>query len=338
MLTVRQGRHLKKILNRRGYVSATEAWNLQMNTVQSMPASKQALYAIASPDAILDYVLNKMQSPENRNWSLVNNQQVRYEKLRGLDGGVLDNIEQCMDDHDPIDLTEWDDDLIQEWDVVRIPHEELPGRFWCFKKDTLATWRQINPDKNPRTNAVWTPAQRAIIDANVPIVIADEDLPVEVEEEVDPEVLQFTQEFGTKPIDKFKVQVPKNDSLQEVANPTTAIMIRKDGRIENWSSLPIWLKRKLTDPQVYGKYRVRVDDMCKIKVYSTNAVGQIETWDYRGSVPEVLFQNIPEQESFGEYLTFGLLPVAGPKRILNWAASGLPNFSIWVGLYDGLDW
>lgn len=88
--------------------------------------------------------------------------------------------------------------------------------------------------------------------------------------------------------------MPKNDSLQEVANPTTAIMIRKDGRIENWSSLPIWLKRKLTDPQVYGKYRVRVDDMCKIKVYSTNAVGQIETWDYRGSVPEVLFQNIPE--------------------------------------------
>jgi hypothetical protein len=111
-----------------------------------------------------------------------------------------------MDDHDPIDLTEWDDDLIQEWEVVRIPHEELPERFWCFKKDTLATWRQINPAKNPRTNLEWTPAQLVVIDANLPIILDDEEnIPNAQEPEFDPEVVEFAQIFGLKPIDKFKV-------------------------------------------------------------------------------------------------------------------------------------
>jgi hypothetical protein len=77
--------------------------------------------------------------------------------------------------------------------------------------------------------------------------------------------------------------------------------------------------------------------LCKIKIYSTNAIGQIETYNYRGYVPEVVFQDTPDYQSFGDYLTFGLLQVPGPKRIVNWAASGLPNYDIWTGLYEGLE-
>lgn len=271
----------------------------------------------------------------NRKSAKLNRKIAKSRKQRSksvLRGGVLDNIEQCMTQHDPIDLTEWDDDIIQEWDIVRIPHENLPGRFWCFKKDSLSTWRAINPDKNPMTNVNWTPEQVAVINANVPILIVDEE---PAQQEADVEDLAFVAEQQNKPIDQFKIQLPKNTSVNEIANPTASIKVRKDGRIINYSALPTWFKNRLT--QAPFKQHVMVRDEMRMKIFSTDEDGNEDSRDQRGYVPNTVLADIPNFEGFGDYLVLGLAPGPGPKRIINWAADQFANFDIWTDLRDGLD-
>lgn len=76
---------------------------------------------------------------------------------------------QCVNSNDPLTLKEWTDDDITEDTLLRLPHETLKDRQWCYDKVAFYTWYLKKKNEgtvatNPMTNEKLNAEQVAVIE------------------------------------------------------------------------------------------------------------------------------------------------------------------------------
>ena len=179
----------------------------------------------------------KVKSRKSRK-SASKKQKIQTKKIstrskRSFRGGYFSQFDsgKCMDDHDPIDMTEWDDDQqLVDFDVLEIPHETIADKNWCYMKKSLDAWLQINPNKNPRTNSNWTRAQKQVISDGL---------------------------TGLDDTFEFSFQSPESLPLDQSA----VVKINRRGIIVNWNELPFWMRCPMEShkalPDRYPPYEPR---------------------------------------------------------------------------------